>query len=85
MAALEDLVSVETVRQLVKTHTLEEVSDILQTQFPNQRGLSLKSIKRFCQNTGIRKRNLVTDNELDEIVEASVRQVNISHNYALCL
>jgi hypothetical protein len=77
MAALADHVSVEAVRELVQNHTLDEVSDILQTEFPNQRGFSIKSIKRFCQAHGIAKRKLVTDDELDQIVESSVRQVNV--------
>ena len=51
--------------------------NILQAEFPNQRGLSVKSIKRFCQAHGIAKRNIVTDDELDQIVESSVRQVNL--------
>ena len=76
MAALEDVVSVETVRELVKNNTLEDVSDILQMRFPNQRGLSIKSIKRFCQKHRIQKRNRVTDDELDQLVQASVQQVN---------
>ena len=52
MAALADILSVEAVRELVQNHTLEEVSNILQTEFPNQRGLSVKSIKRFLPSTG---------------------------------
>ena len=79
MAALADILSVEAVRELVQNHTLKEVSNILQTEFPNQRGLSVKSIQRFCQaqGQGIAKRNTVTDDELDQIVESSVRQVNL--------
>ena len=78
MAALADILSVEAVRELVQNHTLKEVSNILQTEFPNQRGLSVKSIKRFCQAHGIAKRNIVTDGlKLDQIVESSVRQVNL--------
>ena len=77
MAALADILSVEAVRELGQNHTLKEVSNILQTEFPNQRGLNVKSIKRFCQAQGIAKRNIVTDDELDQIVESSVRQVNL--------
>ena len=77
MAALADILSVEAVRELVQNHALKEVSNILQTEFPNQRRLSVKSIKRFCQAQGIAKRNIVTDDELDQIVESSVRQVNL--------
>ena len=77
MAALADILSVEAVRELVQNHTIKEVSNIFPTEFPNQRGLSVKSIKRFCQAQGIAKRNIVTDDELDQIVESSVRQVNL--------
>ena len=38
VAALADILSVEAVRELVQNHTLKEVSNILQTEFPNQRG-----------------------------------------------
>ena len=37
----------------------------------------MKSINRFCQAQGLAKRNIVTDDELDQIVESSVRQVNL--------
>ena len=77
MAALADILSVEAVRELVQNHTLEEVSNILQTEFPSKKGLSVKSRKRFCQAHGIAKRNIVTNDELDQIVESSVRQVNL--------
>ena len=77
MAVLADILSVKAVHELVQNHTLEEVSNILQTEFPNQRGLSVKSIKSFCQAHGIAKRNIVTDDELDQIVKSSVRQVNL--------
>ena len=56
---------------------LKKVLNILQAEFPNQRGLSVKSINCFCQVHGIAKRNIVTDDELDQIVESSVRQVNL--------
>jgi hypothetical protein len=75
MAALEELVSLERIILLLQSHTFEEVSQILQHDFPDIRGLSVKSLKRFCQRHGIKKRGLVSDNELDEIVASSVRQV----------
>ena len=34
-------------------------------------------MKRFCQAHGIAKRNIVTDDEPDQIAESSVRQVNL--------
>ena len=37
----------------------------------------MKSIKGFWQAHGIAKRNIVTDDELEQIVESSVRQVNL--------
>ena len=43
MAALADILSVEAVRELVQNHTLKEVSNILQTEFPDQRGLTVKA------------------------------------------
>ena len=63
----------------MQNRKLKEVSNILQTEFPNQRGLSVKSIKRFCQAQGLAKTEilLLHDNELDQIIESSVGQVNL--------
>ena len=45
MAALADVLSVEAVRELVQNHTLKKGSNNLQTEFPNQRGLSVKHME----------------------------------------
>lgn len=75
MAALDELVSFERIYQLLQNNTFEEISEILQEEFPDARGLSVKSIKRFCQTHGIKKRGLVSDNELDELLKSAIQQV----------
>ena len=75
MAALEELVIPEEISQLLESHMFEEISLILQDEYPDIRGLSVKNIKRFCQTYGIKKRGFVPDDELNEIVATSVQQV----------
>ena len=52
---VEDLVMPEQISQLFESHTFEEISLILRDEYPDIRGLSVKSIKRFCQTYGIKK------------------------------
>ena len=49
MAAIESLLDREVVRELVKNshRTFKEISEVLQAEFPNKRGLSVKSLKRY--------------------------------------
>ena len=74
MAAIESLLDREIVRELVKNghRTFEEISEILQEEFPNKRGLSVKSLKRYCHMHEIKRRQNVADNELDEVVKSAV-------------
>lgn len=53
------------------------VIDTLQAAHPSvQRGLSARSVRRFCSTRGISKR---TNAELDAIVSETVSQVNLLH------
>jgi hypothetical protein len=53
--------------------TYQEISDILKTAHSSvHRGLSARSVRRFCSSQGISKR---TDAELDAIITDSVAQV----------
>ena len=58
MATLADSLSVKTVGELVQNHTVDEVADISQAEFPNQRGFS---VKRFCRAHGRAKRKHIND------------------------
>ena len=79
MAAIESLLDREVVRELVKNshRTFEEISEVLQAEFPNKRGLSVKSLKRYCHMHEIKRRQKVADNELDEVVKSAVEQVSL--------
>ena len=59
--------------------TYEQISGILQTQSANvsaNRGLSARSVRRFCAANGIRKRKGA---DLDGIVAQSVSEVSVQH------
>ena len=57
MAAIESLLDREVVRELVENshRTFEEISEVLQAEFPNKRGLSVKSLKRYCHMHEIKR------------------------------
>ena len=61
-----------------KENTAEDLSDILQTNYPEVRGFSSHSIKRFCQEKGIRRRGIVSDEQLDGAVRVAVSEVIIN-------
>ena len=79
MAAIESLLDSEVVRELVENshRTFEEISEVLQAEFPNKRGLSVKSWKGYCHMHEIKRRQNVADNELDEVVKSAVEQVSL--------
>ena len=49
MAAIESLLVENSHR------TFEEISEVLQAEFPNKRGLSVKSLKRYCHMYEIKR------------------------------
>lgn len=51
-----------------------EISTELKGKHPGMKGLSERSVRRFCQEQGISKPR---DRELDDIVEDSVREVRL--------
>ena len=52
------------------------ISTELKKMFPeNNRGISARSVRRFCSNEGIAK---MTENELDDVVRRSINEVNYS-------
>ena len=75
---MRDIVDVEFVRTLLQeeNRTLEEVAVILQQRFPGIRGYNLRSLKRFCQENNIRKRNNVSDVDLDAAVTNAIGEVS---------
>ena len=53
-----------------KGNTIEDLADVLQTTYPEQRGFSSRSIteKRFCREKGIKRRGIVSNVQLDDAV-----------------
>ena len=66
----------ETLQTLIdEGKTYQDISDILKTSHSSvHRGLSARSVRRFCSSRGISKR---TDAELDAIISDSVAQVDL--------
>ena len=56
-----------------KGKTVEEVSLILRDMYPNKRGLSTRSLKRYCAKRGISRS--ITQNTLDNLVAEAVEEV----------
>ena len=57
-------------------HTPHEyISHRLQLLYPGRRGLSARSVRRFCAEQGIRARNLLSDNALDQVIQSQVSAV----------
>lgn len=70
---LEDLV-----RDLVeqRSWTLSRVSDYLQHSYPGVRGLSLRSVERFCGTKGIHRTSRLGNDEVDRAVSNAVGMVS---------
>lgn len=57
----------------------EEIALVLQQRHPEKRGLSSRSVRRFCKLTGITRRDKVSNEELDSVITECVCQVG--HQY----
>ena len=57
--------------------TYEEISEILKGEAPNARGLSARSVRRFCNENHIDKKNLFGKEQLDETVKKELLKVRI--------
>ena len=73
-----DAVNVDFVRDLVtqgKTHS--QVSLLLQEAYPGKRGLSSRSVRRFCLKNGIHAQNRLSNEELEHYTKEVVARVGI--------
>ena len=74
-----DAVNVDFVRDLVvmqgKTHS--QVSLLLQEAYPGKRGLSSRSVRRFCLKNGIHAQNRLSNEELEHYTKQVVARVGI--------
>ena len=78
MAALEENEDFVREKLVIERYTYKQLSDELQQCFPGEKGYSVRSIKRFCSEKGIRKTSDIDQQELDEVVSSAVLQVEAS-------
>ena len=68
------------IRQMVREgRTYQEISRYLNTLMPATRGLSSRSVRRFCHSRGIHYRSYLSESSLDRIIHSRVSQVG--HSY----
>ena len=74
-----DAVNVDFVRDLVVTQgkTHSQVSLLLQEAYPGKRGLSSRSVRRFCLKNGIHAQNRLSNEELEHYTKEVVARVGI--------
>lgn len=80
-----DNVSAEYVKDLVVTQrkTHSEVSLLLKEAYPDRRGLSLRSVRRFCLKNGIHAQNRLSNDELEQCTKEVVARVGIHELFVL--
>ena len=54
--------------------TFKEISSKLQQNYPQQRGFSERSVRRYCKERNIER---MDDDEVDEVVEEAAKEVYI--------
>ena len=59
--------------------THHSISVALQRRYPNQRGLSSRSVRRFCSREGIHYRSFLSDVNLDRVIQIQVQ--GVGHSY----
>ena len=72
---MEAVVVEEEVRHLVESldYTHTQVSEELRGRFPNLRGLSSRSVRRYCESHAIHKYKPVDDDHLDVVVAGAIQ------------
>ena len=77
MAALENTLDEVFVRRFLieennSYEVYEELLVVIKNRYPNLRGCSPRSVKRFCTNHGIKKRMSVQDGRVDIAVQGAI-------------
>ena len=80
-----DDVSIEYVKDLVVTQqkTNSEISLLLKEAYPGRRGLSLRSVRRFCFKNGIHAQSCLSNDELEQCTKEVVARVGIHDLFVL--
>ena len=87
MATLEDILEVDFVCGflLEENNTYEDLVLAIENRHPNLRGCSLRSVKRYCSNHGIKKRKPVSNEEIDTAMRSAISEVyflpNVRNNF----
>lgn len=56
--------------------TYEDISDRLRSMYPNDRGLSARSVRRFCKSNKINRNCTLSQSDKNKVVLAAIDQVN---------
>jgi len=88
--ALETFVSVDYIIKLIQDDkkTLREVRQVLEQVFPGTRGISERSVRRFCAKHDIHSTDQISSKDLDSVVSSAVAEVSslcYSTSIRLCL
>lgn len=77
MATLEDILEVDFVCGFLveENNTYEDL--VLAIDHPNLGGCSLRSVKRYCSNHGIKKRKPVCNEEIDTAMRSAISEVYV--------
>ncbi len=79
MCSLEDIPDVGSVISCwvqQEGKTFQEISNLLKQMYPRKRGLSVRTVKRFCSLHGIHKRLGLSDDQVDRVVKNAINKVS---------
>ena len=81
MSVLEQLPNIESIIRhyiVVEKRSYESVSDELKRQYGSTRGLSTRSIRRYCRQHDIQQTSRLSQDQIDIVVAGNVSKVNYS-------
>lgn len=82
---LEQLNCEDFIRDRIESkHTHQDIAAELQQMHPNTKGLSARSIRRFCAQKNIHFSSRLTESQVDQAVESAVAQVTINLSMHAC-
>lgn len=74
--SMDRLVEEDFIRSRVsRRYTHRQISEEIQRLFPDERGLSEMSVRRYCTERNIHYSSRLNDDQLDDAVRACVQQV----------
>ena len=78
MVALNKILNPDFVRFLLADNNLSylEILEEIKNHFPDFEGCSLRSLKRFCSQHGIKKQMAVSDEAIDVAVWSAISDVS---------